>query len=352
MLPIFDGHNDVLLRLARKAESDGGVASFLDGDGDGHLDLPRAKAGGLAGGLFAVFVPSHELEGDRDEMMRAAEYDVPLPAQTELTYAQGYALQLISTLLRTARNSGGEVRVCCDAAEIRESMESGALATVLHIEGAEPIDGDFKMLEVLHAAGLRSLGIVWSRPNIFGHGVPFRFPSSPDTGSGLTEAGRALVKACNDLKILIDLSHLNEAGFWDVASLTDAPLVASHSNAHALCPHSRNLTDRQLAAIRETGGLVGVNFATCFLRRDGRMLADTPLEDIVRHTDHLIEHLGIGGVGFGSDFDGAVIPAAMGSVAGLPKLVEAFRAAGYDEATLKQLCLENWLRVLERTCGG
>lgn len=348
MLPIFDGHNDVLLRLTRKSEPDGGLQAFLEGDDAGHLDLPRARAGGLAGGLFAVFVPSHEPEGARDDMMRAAEYDVPLPAGTELTYAQGCSLQQISLLFRIVRNSNGAVRVCRNAAEVRESVDAGALATVLHIEGAEPIDRDFKMLEVFYAAGLRSLGPVWSRSNIFGHGVPFRFPSSPDTGPGLSEEGKALVKACNELGIVIDLSHLNEKGFWEVASLSDAPLVASHSNAHAICPHSRNLTDRQLAAIRETGGLVGVNFATCFLRVDGRMLADTPLEEVVRHADHLIEHLGVDGVAFGSDFDGAVIPEAMGSAAGLPKLLEAFRAAGYDEDILRKLCFENWLGILER----
>ena len=352
MIPIFDGHNDVLLRLIRKSEPDGGAARFLDGDGAGHLDLPRAQAGALAGGLFAVFVPSREASGDREEMMRAAAYELPLPDGVELTRSQSVAIDMVALLLRIARLSEGRVRVCLNAAEIHESRENGALAAVLHIEGAEPIDADFRMLEVLHGAGLRSLGLVWSRPNIFGQGVPFRFPSSPDTGPGLTDAGKALVKACNELRIAIDLSHLNEEGFWDVAALSDAPLIASHSNAHSLCPHSRNLTDRQLAAIRDSGGLVGVNFATSFLRPDGRMIADTPLSDIVRHADHLIGELGEDGVGFGSDFDGAVIPAELGDAAGMPKLVEAFGAAGYGEAMLRELCFGNWLRVLERTWGA
>lgn len=351
MLQIFDGHNDVLLRLMRKSEPDGGVGSFLDGDGSGHLDLPRAQEGGFAGGLFAVYIPSLEPDSDRDDMMRGAKYDVPLPEKIELTRAQGVAMQMVSLLLRIVRRSRGRVTLCRNAAEIRASVSAGALATVLHLEGAEPIDRDLKMLDVLFEAGLRSIGPVWSRPNIFGHGVPFRFPSSPDTGPGLTAEGKALVAACNELKILIDLSHLNENGFWDVARLSDAPLVATHSNAHVLCPHSRNLTDRQLAAIRDSGGLVGINYATCFLRPDGRMIADTPLTDLVRHADHLIEHLGVDGVGLGSDFDGAVIPREMGTVSGLPALVEAFRAAGYDEATLRKLCFDNWLDLLARTWG-
>ncbi len=352
MIPIFDGHNDVLLRLMSKSEPDGGAGSFLAGDALGQLDLPRARAGGFVGGLFAVFVPPGARDAGLETAMQEAAYDIPLPAEAEFLQAQAVAFQMVSLLLRIVRRSKGAVRLCRDVGEIRASVAAGALATVLHLEGAEPIDRDFRMLEILHAAGLGSLGVVWSRPNIFGHGVPFRFPSTPDTGPGLTDTGRALVAACNELGILVDLSHLNEQGFWDVAKLSTAPLVATHSNAHALTPHSRNLTDKQLAAIRDSGGLVGLNFAACFLRADGRMRADTPLQDMVRHTDHLIEHLGVDGVGFGSDFDGAVVPQELGTAAGLPKLVETYRSAGYDDATLKKLCFENWLGVLERTWGS
>jgi len=237
------------------------------------------------------------------------------------------------------------------AAQIRQCHERGALAAIMHIEGAEAIDPDLRLLDVLYEAGLRSIGPVWSRSNIFGHGVPFRYPSSPDTGPGLTDLGRELIRACNQRKIMIDLSHLNEKGFWDVVKISDAPLVATHSNAHVICPHSRNLTDKQLAAIRESKGMVGVNFATSFIRPDGRRNEDTPLEEMIRHMDHLIEHLGVEGVGLGSDFDGATIPAEIGDVAGLPRLVDAMRQHGYDDATLRKLCYENWIDVLERTWG-
>jgi membrane dipeptidase len=198
---------------------------------------------------------------------------------------------------------------------------------------------------------LRSLGPVWSRTNIFGHGVPFQFPAGPDLGDGLTAAGEKLVSACNEMKILIDLSHITEKGFWDVARLSKAPLVATHSNAHALCPSPRNLTDRQLAAIRDTGGMVGLNFATCFLRSDGGMSADTEIELMVRQLDYLIDKLGEDHVGFGSDFDGAVVPKKIGSAAGLPVLVDALRQSRYSEPLLKKLGSTNWLDVLGRTIG-
>ncbi|WP_046862207.1 dipeptidase [Microvirga massiliensis] len=348
-VPVFDGHNDVLLRLMRRPGGEPERA-FLDGDAMGHLDQPRMRAGGLAGGLFAIFVPSGESSG-ADELMAQATYDVPLPPQVPLSSAQAVTLRMAALLLRIERLSGGTVRICRSAADLRDCIANHVLAALLHIEGAEAIDPDFHMLDVLHAAGLRSLGPVWSRSNIFGHGVPFRFPSSPDIGPGLTEAGRALVRACNRRRIMIDLSHLNEAGFWDVAGLTDAPLVATHSNAHAVCPHSRNLTDRQLAAIRESRGMVGLNFATAFIRPDGQRNADTHLEDMIRHLDHLIEHVGVEGVGFGSDFDGATVPAVIGDARGLPRLLEAMRRHGYDEATIRKIAFENWIDVLRRTWG-
>ena len=190
---------------------------------------------------------------------------------------------------------------------------------------------------------------MWSRPNAFGEGVPFQFPRSPDTGPGLTAAGKALVKACNQLGIMLDLSHLNEKGFWDVAKISTAPLVATHSNAHALCASTRNLTDKQLAAIKESDGMVGLNFAVSFLREDGTDNPDTPLETMVRHVDYLVERVGIDRVGFGSDFDGATIPQEIGDVAGLQKLINALRKSGYAEASLRKIAHENWLRVLRKT---
>ena len=108
---------------------------------------------------------------------------------------------------------------------------------------------------------------------------------------------------------MIDVSHLNERGFWDVAALTDAPLVASHSNAYALCASTRNLTDPQLDAIAASDGMVGLNFAVNFLREDATRDANTPLDVMVRHIDYLVERVGVDGVGFGSDFDGVSIPA-------------------------------------------
>jgi len=352
-VPIFDGHNDVLLRLYKRGGADGSTA-FLDGEGKGQLDFPMARQGGFAGGMFAMFVPSPHPPAtpSAQETPKPADNEVRMPPTVELTPAQRAVFTMLSLLLRIERESQGRVRICRSVHDIEQCMNDGVLAPVVHIEGAEAIDAELEALDVLYAAGLRSLGPVWSRPNAFGHGVPFLCPSSPDTGPGLTDLGKALIRACNQRRILIDLSHLNERGFWDVAAISDAPLVATHSNAHALSPHSRNLTDKQLAAIRETGGMVGVNFAVSFLRPDGRHDGDTPVDLVVDHLAHLIAQAGEDCVGIGSDFDGAKIPAGIGNAAGLQNLVAAMRERQFGEALIEKVCFRNWLRVLGKTWGG
>ncbi|NIZ62937.1 peptidase M19 [Sedimentitalea sp. CY04] len=342
---IFDGHNDLLLRL-HQHDVPAGKDGF-QGAGGRHIDLDKAQLGGFGGGFFAIFVPGEKsLSNDMDEMLLSS-YDLPLPPQVDWNDASKVALSQASILINLERD--GALKICRNTKEIRECLNSGLMAAVMHMEGAEAIDPDFQTLDVLYEAGLRSLGPVWSRPTIFAHGVPFRFPNTPDIGSGLTEIGTRLIRKCNDLGVMIDLSHLNESGFWDVARISTKPLVATHSSAHALCPHSRNLTDRQLHAIRDSDGMVGLNFAVAFLRSDGRMIEETPIVTMLDHLDHLIEQLGEDRVGMGSDFDGAVVPEGIKTIAGLPNLRSAMADRGYNDVLIKKLCHDNWLRVLDLT---
>ena len=315
---IIDGHNDLVLHRWR-------------GEPTLHLDLDAARDAGFAGGFFALYVPSPHVPDPTEPV-----YEVPLAEPIPFEEAEPIAEQLFAAL--------------CELPVVRatsaDDFREGQVTAIVHMEGAEAIAPDLSNLERWYERGLRSLGPVWSRPNAFATGVPFRFPSSPDTGPGLTGAGRELVRACNRLGLLVDCSHLNEAGFWDVARLSDAPLVATHSNAHALCSASRNLTDAQLDAIRDSDGIVGVNFAVSFLREDGCLVPDTPIAEIVRHVEYMVERMGPDHVAFGSDFDGALVPAELGGVAGLPKLVEALP---FDDATVAKITHGNWLRVLRAT---
>lgn len=342
--PIFDGHNDLILRLLRGNATPQGVTNGLP---DGHIDLPRATVGGFGGGFFAIFVPSPSAGTDKAEEMSQPSYDLPLPAQ--IPQAEGLRVTLEGAAALEAMEAAGALTICRTVPELESAIHGPTMAAIMHIEGAEAIDPDFEVLHRLHARGLRSLGPVWSRPTIFGHGVPFRYPSTGDIGAGLTDHGKRLVAECNKLNIMIDLSHLNEKGMDDVAAITDAPLVATHSNAHAVTPHSRNLTDRQLAQIAQSDGMVGINFASAFLRPDGQMDSDFSLDVMMRHLDHLVKFLGEDRVGFGSDFDGALVPRDIGSIAGLPALRDALRAHGVDAELMEKLCYRNWLRVLRKT---
>lgn len=347
-IPVIVGHQDTLLSLALPERGCG--RDFFERSAIGHLDLPRAQEGGIAGGFFAVFIPNPASSEPSDvQVIRTSTgYAVPLAAPLEHDYAMSTAMAMVALLFRLEERSQGQLKVVRTVADLEYCLQTGTHAAILHFEGAEAIDADLNALEVFYRAGLRSLGPVWSRPTIFAHGVPFQYPSSPDTGPGLTDLGKELVKACNHLGILLDLSHLNEKGFWDVARLSTTPLIATHSNVHALCPTTRNLTDQQLDAIKESGGVVGLNFGVNDLRADGGRGADTPLEVLVRHIDYLVERLGIDGVALGTDFDGTTIPAEIGDAAGMPTFINALRAHGYDDAALHQLGHENWLRVLAR----
>ena len=352
-IPVFDGHNDTLLNLHLPDRGEG--RSFFERSDLGHIDLIRAREGGFGGGFFACYTPNPEDDGWNEESALTVTengYEVSGAPPLDPEYAQGFTEGLVKDLYLLEKESNGALRIVRTADELEMCLREDVIAAILHFEGAENLGSDPGALESYYEAGLRSLGIVWSRPNAYAEGVPFKFPSSPDTGPGLTDAGRELVRECNGLGILVDLSHINEKGFWEVAEISHAPLVATHSNAHALCPASRNLTDRQLDAIRDSDGMVGVNFAVGFLREDGGESEDTPLETILRHVDYLVERVGVDRVGFGSDFDGAKVPEGIGDVSGLPDLLAALHAAGYDDASLRKLAHENWVRVLRSTWRG
>jgi membrane dipeptidase len=344
-IQIFDGHNDVVQRL-REYRSDG--IDFLEHSTTGHLDLPRAQAGGMFGGFFALGVFA-KYNAAEDLTVTETGYEVrmadpldPASTRTEIS------LQL-AALRSLEQRSLGKIRIATTVDQIEQSRRDGNFSIVLHLEGADAIDPELRFLSELYRSGLRSLGLVWSRSNIFGHGVPFAYPRSPDTGPGLTPAGKDLVRECNRLGLMIDLAHLNERGFWDVAVLSTAPLVATHTCVHALCPSARNLTDRQLDAIRASDGIVGMNFSVGDVRPDGQRNADTPLTLVVQHIAYLVDRLGIDRVAIGSDFDGATIPAAIGDASGLPHLIAALRQHGFDDASLEKIASANWMRVLRIT---
>ncbi len=366
MIPVFDGHNDTLLSLIDTGRD------FYAGSDVGHVDAPRANKGGFVGGFFAAFVPT---PGDKwtpqlEPVLGKAIEGVKLEDENgspSLAYAQMFANAMVARLLNLESGGGNMLRdldkedghawtddplsIVTFVEDLEENVESGIMSAIMHFEGAEMIDENFYALEMYHNAGLRSLGPVWSRSNIFAHGVPFGHDQSPDTGPGLTDRGRELVRACNLLGIMLDVSHLNEKGFWDLAEITTAPIVATHSNVWEICKSTRNLTDKQLDAIKDSDGMVGINYNVPFFDPEARRDPNVPLGLLADHVDYLVDRIGIDRVGFGSDFDGALMPDGLSDVSKQQNLIAELRSRGYDDDALLKLGYRNWVRVLSATWG-
>jgi len=178
--------------------------------------------------------------------------------------------------------------------------------------------------------------------------VPFSYPSSPDRGPGLTSIGKELVKHCNEKGILIDVSHLNQKGFYDIAKISNAPLIATHSNAHYITNHSRNLTNDQLITIKESNGIVGINFATSFLRKDGRMIPETSLDFLTDHLEHILNFLGENNIALGSDYDGAITPKDISNISKIGNLCLHLKNKGYSKQLIEKIFYKNWISFLEK----
>lgn len=340
---VFDGHNDALGRLW--CGSHDPVADFARPIG--HVNVPMAQAGGLGGGFFALYSPQKREPFDFANF-DPADFGQPLPTPLDAGHALEAAIGQAG--LAHQLQAAGHLTICTNAETLARSFVGGSLACVLHLEGADCIGADLLALDALYALGLRSLGLVWSRPTIFGEGVPFQFEHDGDTGPGLTHDGKRLVARCAQLGLIVDTSHLTMKGVHDVAE-AGLPIVATHSNAFEVCRTTRNLTDDQLCVVQQTGGMVGLNFGTIFLDEAGWKTGRSTIDACLRQLDHMIAIAGEDHVGLGSDFDGAPMPDGLGTSADLPSLIEAMRQYGYGEALIAKLCNENWLSFLGQTLG-
>jgi membrane dipeptidase len=341
-IPFFDGHNDTILELFLEKRN------FFQRSDVGHLDLERALEGGMRGGFFAFCIPAERIE-EREASYgfkgSDEKWETEYAKSLNFEYADKFTKDLLELFFRLEALSS-KIKIIKSKENLDECFSKDILGMVLHFEGAEAIDKKLMNLEEYYEKGLRSLGIVWSRANVFGFGVPFRFPSSSDIGDGLTKEGKELVLKCNDLGIIVDMAHLNQKGFWNVVKISKAPLVVSHGNVHALCPSSRNLTDEQIEAIKDSNGIIGVNFSVKFLRKDGKLILDTPLDIVLDHVDYIVKKIGVDHVGFGSDFDGTQIPSDLKDVSHMPKMMEALKKRGYKKSDIEKIAHLNWRRVI------
>lgn len=305
---LVDGHADILLRMEEE-----GLDFYKDRT---HLQQSyyHMKQGGVNLQIFALFIePTCE----------------PAVMLTRV-------LQYIDTFKRGIAD-GKRLAPVYSYNDILVNREKGILSGMLSLEGGDGIQGDLRILRSLYDLGVRAMGLTWNYGNCIADGVGEKLDC------GLTPFGRMTVREMNRLGMVVDVSHLGERGFWGVMEEAQAPIVASHSNAKAIYPHRRNLTDEQIRAIARSGGLVGVTFVPYFICE-----GEAKTSDLLRHIDHLLSTAGEDSVGFGSDFDGmerTMIDLRNGS--DYPRFIEVLLKR-YGEKVTNKLMGDNWLRVFQQ----
>ena len=299
---------------------------YLDGkklrENDAQIDLVRLKGAGAMAQCMAVFVPTYDV---------AREYGVELsPGDYFDACAEVYRREL--------RDNADLARPALCVQDIIDNDNSGMASAVLTLEDGVIVDGKLERLDELFDIGVRLITLTWNFENCFG------FPQSDDAGAmalGLKPFGIEAVWYMNELGIVVDVSHLSEGGFDDVARYSVKPFAASHSCCRALCDVGRNLTDRQLKVLGDKGGVCGVNFAPMFLEKGS---AYSATDAIVRHVRHIADHAGIEAAALGSDFDGFAGEVELGGCEGMPLLVEALRRE-FRECEVEKICHGNALRL-------
>jgi membrane dipeptidase len=324
---VFDAHSDLLYAVSR--EHDLGTRRVL-----AEQYLEDMRAGGIDMRVTPIFL---DAAGAREPATRRG-------------------LGVAEVFHREVEATEG-LEAATTAADVRTGADSDAVTLILGMEGAEPLSGDLTVLDAFYRLGLRVLGLTHSRRNMAADGS-FYQPTRSGTPGGLSAFGVDVLDRCNDLGIVVDVSHLNEPGFWDVVEFADRPFVASHSNCRALHDHPRNLTDEQIRAVADSGGVVGVNALQLFLHG-----TDPDLSTVVEHVRHAVDVAGIDHVGFGFDFYDynldylspvvaerkIDVSAATGLTgdADVSSLAAALLEVGFEPEAVRKLLKSNFVRVFE-----
>lgn len=253
-----------------------------------------------------------------------------------------HVLRLIDTYEAETEKNAGKISIIETAEDLKKAHTLGGIHSILSIEGGEALEGSIPAIRMFHRVGVRLITLTWNHANELADGI------CEGRGAGLTDFGKAAVSEMERLGILIDVSHLSEAGFWDVDSCAKYPYVASHSCAKALCSHPRNLTDDQIRAIAEKGGCIGVNFYPEFLSDDG--VCD--IERLAEHIEYMINIAGEDVVGLGSDFDGIErLPNGMCGAESMRHLADLLSRRGMTDGCLEKVFYGNFYRVFSESLG-
>ncbi len=308
-MTFVDAHCDTITTIMKK----GGALK----SNTGHIDLDRLKKYDSFVQFFAAFIA---------------------PDQAKMG-ALRRTLDIIDKLYREIEINKNDIMLCRNYNDIINALNSRKVAAVLTIEGGEALEGSLSVLRMLYQLGVRAITLTWNFRNQIADGV-----ADSATNGGLTPFGREVVTEMNRLGMMVDVSHLSEAGFWDVINLSSAPIIASHSNAKKICGHSRNLTDEQLLALKKNGGVTGINLCPYFIVNEGK----AELKHVIAHIEHIVGLTGEDTLGFGADFDGIdETPAGLEGVQCFPDLINELLKLNYSETLINKIAGENFLRVIK-----
>jgi len=311
---IVDAHCDVLTVLAREN------CSLKASRNSGHVDLPRLRKGGVKVQFFAAFISPQY----RGNYLRRA-------------------MELFDRFYCELSECSEEIMLARDFDDLEKALELGKIAAVLTVEGGEALEGRIEILRMLNRLGVRCLTLTWNGRNELGDGVAEAW-----TYGGLTKFGVEVIKEMNRLKMLIDVSHLSEAGFWNVLDISTQPVIASHSNSGTICPHPRNLTDKQIKALAASGGVMGLCFYPDFVHQKS-----PSLEKLLDHIDYIVSIAGVDCIGLGSDFDGySGRLDGLGDAGDLPALTDGLLCRGYNEGDIRKFLGGNFLRLFKKVWNG
>lgn len=341
---VVDGHNDVIISSILKGKN---IGTRLQ---DGHTDIPRLKEGGVDVQVFAVW--------SDDKKWAKGAYR--------------HANDQIDALMNVIQQNPNEIALAHHTDDIKRIQSEGKIAAVIGIEGGNMIETSLENLEALYNRGARYLTLTWNYNLSWVTAAAVEDSKPAKEQVGLSKEGKAIIRKMNQLGMMIDLSHGSKKTFYDVLKISTKPILVSHSNAAALTPHSRNLDDKQLKALKKNGGVVGVNFYSGFLdstfedrlktiytQQEGdstpnyhkltlenRRKADTPLENLLKHIDYLVDIVGVNHVAVGSDFDGIESPPqGLEDVSKFPVLTKALLDRGYSKEDVAQIMGLNFLRI-------
>jgi membrane dipeptidase len=350
---VVDGHNDVIITSVLPGHD---ISQRLMIN---HTDIPRLIEGGIDVQVFAVW--------SDDKKWKSGAFK--------------HANDQIDALENVLNRNPDKIELAKNSGDIKRITKTGKVAALIGIEGGNMIEANIDYLEALYQRGARYMTLTWNYDLSWATAAAQESKTTTQDGKGLSALGKDIIRKMNKLGMMVDLSHAGEKTFYDVLNITTKPVLVSHSNAYKLTPHFRNLKDAQLEALKNNGGVVGVNFYSGFLDKnyekrvkklykkqfalkgdytlsasdqyevlsaENKHIADVPLSSLLDHIDYLVQKIGIDHVAIGSDYDGIEsTPQGLEDVSKLPNLTKALLERGYNQSDLEKIMGLNFLRILK-----